>query len=393
MELYSGESINFKKNENKNEESLTDSQINAKYHKGEVRIVTEQARYSMTNIVDIVNSKDYILNPEFQRRHRWDDVKKSKLIESFIINIPVPPIFLYEIDYSVYEVMDGLQRLTAISEFYKNKYKLTGLEEWPELNNKNYSQLPDSIKRGIDRRYISAIILLNETAGNDPEKAQILKQMVFERINSGGESLESQETRNALYNGKLNKLCIKLSRDSKFCKHWEIPDESNNENDIKNNRMYRKMEDVELVLRFFAMRQIESWESMTLESFLDNFLKEGNLFDNDVLDKYDKLFKDTMEFSYELLGNSALSLWRMRNGNWIQYLRPTKVIYDPLMRTLSNLLNDKSFLLEKREEIKSQLKDFYIEHYESFEGRNTGKNDILKRTELYEKFFASFLVK
>ena len=160
----------------------------------------------------MLESDDYQLNPEFQRRHRWDDAKKSKLIESFIMNVPIPPIFLYEDRFSHYEVMDGLQRLTAIKTFYNDKFSLEGLEEWAELNGRKYSNLPDQVRRGIDRRYLSSIILLQETA-KTPREAQRLKQLVFERINSGGVKLEPQEARNAIYNGPLNQLCIKLARD------------------------------------------------------------------------------------------------------------------------------------------------------------------------------------
>ncbi|RNA78453.1 DUF262 domain-containing protein, partial [Staphylococcus aureus] len=88
----------------------------------------------LNTIVSLVESEDYILNPEFQRRHRWDATRKSKLIESFIMNVPIPPIFLYEFEYSKYEVMDGLQRLTAISQFYKDEFILQDLGEWKELN-------------------------------------------------------------------------------------------------------------------------------------------------------------------------------------------------------------------------------------------------------------------
>ena len=111
---------------------LLDSDINSKYVKGEVRIVTEQARYPINSIANIVEDESYTISPEYQRRHRWDDVRKSRLIESLIMNVPIPPIFLYEYDYSKYEVMDGLQRLTAIHEFYRNRFALTGLVEWQE---------------------------------------------------------------------------------------------------------------------------------------------------------------------------------------------------------------------------------------------------------------------
>ena len=87
--------------------------------------------------------------------------------------------------------MDGLQRLTALSEFYKDVFALEGLEYWKELNGKKYSELPSEVKSGIDRRYLSSIILLKETASNK-EKANEMKQLVFERINSGGVKLEYQ---------------------------------------------------------------------------------------------------------------------------------------------------------------------------------------------------------
>ena len=94
--------------------TLSDNEINEKYKKGEIRIVTEQARYPLDSIETMLDSKKYLLNPEYQRRKRWDNARKSRLIESFIMNVPIPPIFLYEIEYSIYEVMDGQQRLKEI---------------------------------------------------------------------------------------------------------------------------------------------------------------------------------------------------------------------------------------------------------------------------------------
>lgn len=132
------ESEKFENNKNYKEIiKNSDEQINKKYNSGEVRIVTEQARYPLPTLSELFSKDKYNLHPEFQRRRRWSQEKKSKLIESFIINVPVPPVFLYEIDYASFEVMDGLQRITTIIDFYEDKYELTGLEEWAELNGKN----------------------------------------------------------------------------------------------------------------------------------------------------------------------------------------------------------------------------------------------------------------
>jgi hypothetical protein len=86
MDLISGEDLIFSKKDDPAPIQLTDKDINEKYAKGEVRIITEQARYPLTAITGMVDSKDYNLNPEFQRRRRWDSKKQSKLIESFILS-------------------------------------------------------------------------------------------------------------------------------------------------------------------------------------------------------------------------------------------------------------------------------------------------------------------
>ncbi len=194
--LFDGESLSFEVIDPDLGMLSPDSVINEKYVRGEIRIVTEQARYPLNTIAQMVESESYQLSPEYQRRHRWSPERQSKLIESLIMNVPIPPVFLYEYDYSRYEVMDGLQRLTAIHDFYKDKFALVGLTQWRELNGRTYSGLPDKIREGIDRRYLSSVILLKETAKTEIE-ALGLKQMVFERLNSGGEQLTPQETRNA----------------------------------------------------------------------------------------------------------------------------------------------------------------------------------------------------
>ena len=261
--MFPGEELDFDGGQGAQVEKASHDEIDAKYVAGEVRIVSEQARYPLVSIPPMLASGSYLLRPEFQRRHRWDTAKQSRLIESLIMNVPIPPVFLYEDTYSHYEVMDGLQRLTTICNFYSDSFELEGLEEWPELNGMKYSELPGQVKRGIDRRYISSVILLQETA-KDPAEAARMKQLVFERLNSGGIKLEPQEARNAIYPGPLNELCIHLARNKFLCRMWGIPEsmsdtedelDTNLPTELLENESYRKMEDVELVLRFFAYRQ------------------------------------------------------------------------------------------------------------------------------------------
>lgn len=386
-----------------NIEKLADDEINEKYVKGEVRIVTEQARYPINSIAGIVEDASYRISPEYQRRHRWDEVRKSKLIESLIMNVPVPPIFLYEYDYSRYEVMDGLQRLTAIHDFYRSKFRLSGLEEWPELNGRTYENLPSKVREGIDRRYLSSVILLKETA-HSPEDALRLKQLVFERINSGGVRLSPQESRNALFDGPMNQLCIRLSRIPALCRLWGIPEPEPEEleggppsEDRVKNEGFREMTDVELVLRFFAYRQKHRLHRSgePLGSYFDRYLRKANFFPVDTLDALGDLFEKTINFADELLGYRAFFLYRKRTragkDSWAWLERPTITAYDPLMYILSELLPQKEPLLKRREQIQIDIETFYQENYETFEGRNVNPSALTEREERYREFLQKYL--
>jgi len=398
-QLLRGEEITLNDLDDLSIINFTDEDINKKYVKGEVRIVTEQARYPLPSIVPMLESGNYLLNPEFQRRHRWSIQQKSRLIESFIMNVPIPPVFLYEDKYSHYEVMDGLQRLTAIYDFYTDKYKLEDLEQWPEVNGRSYSELPTQIKKGIDRRYLSSIILLQETA-KDEFEAKKLKQLVFERINSGGVKLEPQESRNAVFNGPFNELCIKLSRNIYFCKTWDIPEPTQEELDdriisqeLLDNPHFRDMSDVELVLRFFANRQRENLFKFgnSYRQLFDNYLRSANSFSNGTLIELAQLFEQTIHFVYELLGEKAFFLYRIRNGRWHWYPRPTTAVYDPLMATASEFIKHKETILKKQNEIEDILIEFYKENYSTFEGRNTTPSIVRERETKFNSFFQSLL--
>ena len=166
--------------------SLTDEEINKKYSDGEARIVTENGSIKLPLINGMFKSSNYILQPKYQRRITWNNKKRSKLIESFIMNIPVTPVFLYETEFGVYQVMDGLQRISTIMDFFDNKFSLEGLVEWSELNGRFYKDLPQKVKEGIERRQLSVITLLKESAKTNDQEAN-MKKMVFERLNTGGE--------------------------------------------------------------------------------------------------------------------------------------------------------------------------------------------------------------
>lgn len=401
MNLLPNEAAMFKGHNDPRMEGLSDEDLSEQYQRGEVRIVTEQARYPLSTIKDMVESKDYELNPEFQRRHRWDVARKSRLIESLIINVPIPPIFLYEARYSFYEVMDGLQRLTTIRDFYSNDFRLEGLQEWSSLNGRTYDELPENIRRGIDRRYLSSVILLHETAKTDVE-AQRLKQLVFERINSGGERLTHQESRNAIYGGPFNNLLLELSRHKSFCAMWSIPAPSDYEettgnpaagDPILSNKHYKKMEDAELVLRFFAYRQqLEHQGSRALRDYWDEYQRIANTLPTETLNEFAQQFKNTSDLVYKIFDDAAFYLPRKTtNGGWVYAVRPTTTVYDPLMYCVSKNLSESEILLERADAFKAAIHAMHIKHDGVFSGRTANATDIRKRNKIIAEVISKVL--
>lgn len=409
-DLLPGE--NFGSSDRDTRKPVSDEELNSRYAKGDIRIVTESARYSLAGILAMLQEeiaidgdpdgrteRRYKLDPEYQRRHRWTNQRKSRLIESFLMNIPVPPVFLYERDLARFEVMDGRQRLTALAEFYDNKFTLEGLEYWPDLDGRTYNKLPSRVRDGIDRRYISSIILLKETAINE-EQASFLKKIVFKRLNSGGVKLSSQETRNAVYGGPLNELCLRLSNNEKFRRMWRIPnqveglsDEDELDDiaidDVETSaatrtgaHMFEKMEDVELVLRFFAYRHIQRSKSglNRISDFLDDFLRVGNKYASGILSAYETAFVDTIDFLFECLSTDAFAVFADR-----KQLRPTKIVYDPIMfvANAQDVVLARQRICANKHILKEELTAMYdrdrARSQPSFAGRRTNSSDIQVR--------------
>lgn len=392
IKKFENENIEIFKTEEINNHIVSDEEINEKYISGEVRIVTEQARYPLDTICTMLNSGKYLLRPDFQRRRRWDRSKQSRLVESFIMNIPIPPIFLYEYEFSKYEVMDGLQRLTAIKEFYDDKFPLEGLEYWKELNGKKYSELPQEIKSGIDRRYLSSLILLKETASSKT-KADEMKQLVFERINSGGVKLEYQESRNALHSGNFNDLVITLSRNEYFCKIFDIPISEEETEELANNTMYKTMADVEMVVRFFAMRYLDEYEGISLKVFFDKFTDSANKLPQSVLDDYQHVFEQTIKLVYDIYGEQAFCLYKQVSGKQQWYLtrNPKKTIYDPVMTVLSQKLDYADTFNNNKDKVMAATIELMKNQPELFNGRKGTKSDIAKRIDAFDAMFNKFI--
>lgn len=364
-----------------------DAAINERYERGEGRIVVENNREKLPGFVEQLKKSNYMdLRPFYQRRPRWDTERQSKLIESFIINLPVPPIFLYERNYNSYEVMDGQQRITAIRDFYENRFALKGLQHWPELEGRFYHNLPSLVKDGIDRRSISSIVMLKESAPQD-EEALFLRQIVFERLNTGGVELERQEIRNAIYQGELNELLLKLSRHPAIRTAWGLPqfheDEiSSGDRSLLGSAFFQKMEDAELILRFFALRNADHYRR-GMQGFLDIYMMKARAFSSEDISILEKLFTDTIEVARDIYEDKLFRPFDTKKDDWAK--SPQKAFFDAVMVGFSRQLDKAAILRARKPQIVEATKNIFRSSEEgTFTGRANTKADIQNRISLFE---------
>ncbi len=177
---------------------------------------------------------DLTLDPEWQRNFIWSKPQSSKLIESFLLEIPVPVIYLAKTKEDKYEVIDGLQRLTSVFNFFDNKYALTSLDQLKDQIGKKFKDLDKPLQRRLENAPLRTFELSSHTNPN-------IYFIVFERLNTGGTKLNEMEIRNCPYRGKLNHLIKELAASESFKSCVHLTDTN-----------IKRMLDRALILRFLA---------------------------------------------------------------------------------------------------------------------------------------------
>lgn len=220
----------------------------------ERRIITQPYDLSIQTLVEQWNGQILIL-PEIQRQYVWDDGKASRLIESLLLNIPIPVLYFAETSDAKYEVIDGHQRVRSVARYVGNEFRLSGLGLLREYRGARFHQLPEREQRFLKTRTLRAIVI---SVDSHPR----MKFEVFERLNTGAVSLNAQELRNSMYRGPFNRLLHDLARNLDL------------RSIIGSKSPRPRMVDEELILRFFALRQGLDQYRPPLKGFLNDYMDE-----------------------------------------------------------------------------------------------------------------------
>ena len=257
------------------------------------------------------------LRPAFQRLQVWDNSKSSRLIESVLLEVPIPVIYLSEEPDSKYSVIDGQQRLNAFIEFLENNLKLSGLTILTELNGKIFQDIPKNLQDKFENSTIRIIEIRKES---HPD----VKFEIFERLNTGAVQLNAQELRNCIYRGRYNDLLEELSKDKDFQFLLGIKG--------PHYRMY----DRELILRFFAFyRNTHLNYNPPMKRFLNNEMKKYQNIDEEEAKKLRKNFRKSVRLSKTVLGDKSFRRFiqgtiRDPNGKW-ESNKINKALFDIVM--------------------------------------------------------------
>lgn len=234
-----------------------------------------------------------LVKPEMQRNYVWDKAEASRFIDSILLGLPVPSIFLAKSGEETMLIVDGYQRIMTVFDYVEEGifrtdgkvFRLTnsGLinERW---RNKAFAELSDTEQRRIKNTTIHSIIFSQLHPKNDDTSMY----QVFERINTSGRTLIPQEIRNCVYQGKFNTLLLELNQDTMWRKLYGL--------DTPDSRM----RDIEFVLRFLAVSDrhwdIQAAGTISLKKFLNQYM--GNQITNtdEFLSKRREDFLQTIKF-------------------------------------------------------------------------------------------------
>ena len=322
--------------------------------------------YDVAGYVRRLQSGD-IQIPEYQRKYVWDQKRASRFIESLLLDLPVPGMFLYrEKDDEIQLVVDGQQRLQSLQSFYegifpttRKEFKLTGLET--RFNGMAYKDLPAADRRRLDNSLIRSTVIRQDRPDNEATS----QYFVFERLNTGGVALSSQEIRAAIYGGEFNELLNQLNSDVA----WRTLYGKNQED--------KRKRDEELILRFLALYFDGKSYSRPMKSFLNKFMKGNRSLRRYTADEISPLFTNTVHCVLDKLGRDAFKPTKSLNA----------AMLDSLLIGIARRLESKPIVSDITEEFKVLRKN--KEFFELISDTTSDPERVRRRIELATEAFAN----
>ena len=358
---------------------------------------------SFNELADMYKDGELIINPDYQRLFRWDIGKQSRFIESLLLEMPIPPIYVIEIDDGKYELIDGLQRISTylcfrgilnspdsdplndediedIEDFIdesdseyignaQNNFKLEDCDIVQELNGLTFSELPINLKIKAKRCFVRMEVLRK---GINPT----LKYHMFKRLNTGGEKLSAQEIRNCsirLIDSQFINFINSLSSNTDFLstiKHISK---------IKLQKKYAE----ELVLRFFAIKNDCEAFTHHIDEFLTNYMEKvsisdisGNSFFNYSQEK--EIFEKTFFYLNQALGEDTFKAYRLKTDSFSSFnVYVYEAVVYGIQSVLSKLENTTLSVEELKNRIDTAKKEKEFKEYTIGGGKNS--SGIMKK--------------
>ncbi len=318
------------------------------------KIRVDQQMLSVKYMLELMEQNLIELNPGYQRRSVWkDNKKKSLLIESLMLRIPIPAFYFYENEDGKYQVIDGQQRLTTIKEFVDGEFRLSKLEYLGiEYNKKKFEDLDTKYVQRIYRTQIAVNIL-------DARSPKNVIYDIFRRVNTGGVNLNPQEMRNAICKQEVRDFLVKSTQNENYIMATR--------GRVKDDRM----DSQELVLRFYAFYMLYDYENNILHyeypniaSMLDDAIESLNKMNPERREELFQKFDLAMKRSYEAFGKYAFSKIQ-RDGSGVK--RNLDYINKSLFSSFSVLLLNSDFdnmnIKAYQKKILTGLADTLEDHY------------------------------
>lgn len=343
----------------------------------ELRNIPPEQRRLHTETADLTVSSlhAYLANgkleiPEFQRGYVWTRAQASRLIESLIIQCPIPVVYFSQSGDNKLIVIDGNQRLLSIKLFLNDGFELQGLTTYPELNGLSWGMLDPRFRDHINNRTIRCITILRET---HPQ----IKFDVFERLNTGSVKLNAQELRHGINHGKLMESLDDLVKNETWRKAVGI-------------RKDTRMKGAELVLRYFAFRRDRSLYEKPLASFLDSFSSRNRSISAAILAEWSDDFTRVIDLIDYALGRFAFRLFEPDLTGVTAF---NSALYDAEMisfaETTNPIILQKSFDVDRfRTNVGRLLKE--EKFLNSIRQATSDEQSVKTRIDMFKEFLASY---